>query len=68
MEYIGWVKENWHQVLVLVGLLFGSHGVIELITRLTPTKSDDGFTTTVGKKIDHLLDMAGVPNKLKDDK
>lgn len=41
-------------------------GVAELITRLTPTKKDDGFIERIGSSIRKGLDLLQVPNKKKD--
>lgn len=37
--------------------------ISELITRLTPTKNDDGFLTRLGKIIDFVLSK--LPNRIK---
>jgi hypothetical protein len=40
-------------------------GLAEIITRLTPTTSDDGFVKRLGILIDKLLTLAKVPNNIK---
>lgn len=37
--------------------------IAEFITRLTPTKKDDGFLTRAGKLIDQVLSR--LPNRVK---
>ena len=40
--------------------------VAEFVTRITPTKIDDGFVQRVGKLIKLILDTINFPNVLKD--
>lgn len=59
MPAIQWLQENYTGVLMLLSALVA---VGEAVTRLTPTKTDDGFVTRVGGVIDKVLDLAKVPN------
>jgi hypothetical protein len=45
-----------------VGLLLG---IAELITRLTPTKADDGFIKRIGALVDMGFDLVKMPNRKK---
>ncbi len=40
-------------------------GIAELITRLTPTKADDGFIMRIGVLVGKVFDLAKIPNKKK---
>jgi len=42
-----------------------SLAVLEGITRLTPTKKDDGFVKRLGGAIDFVMDNVKFPNKSK---
>lgn len=59
MPVVAWLQENYAGVLMLLSALVA---VGEAITRLTPTKTDDGFVSRVGGVIDKVLDLAKVPN------
>ena len=59
MEKIEWVRENFLNVVQIVTLLVVA---AELITRLTPTKSDDGAVKRLGTQLDKLLTFLKVPN------
>jgi hypothetical protein len=51
-----------------LALLIGMTGLVsvaEVVVRFTPTKKDDGVVKRIGVRIDALLDLAGVPNKIK---
>jgi hypothetical protein len=52
LELKDWFMANWQDMVygVLLLVLVG-----EVIVRLTPTKSDDGFIFRVGKYMDQLL-------------
>lgn len=62
---IKFLTENYVQVIELLGLMFATGGVLEIIVRLTPTKSDDGFATRLAKIVDKIMSAARVPNNLK---
>lgn len=62
---IQFISEHYVQVLELLGLLFASGGVLEVIVRLTPTKSDDGFADRVAAIVDKLMSALKIPNRLK---
>ncbi len=40
-------------------------GLLELITRLTPTKKDDGFVMRLGELIGKVFDLVKIPNRKK---
>lgn len=61
-NFIQWLIDSKEE---LAGLLLGLVAVAEVITRLTPTKSDDGFVERVGHFIKKALDALGLPNKIK---
>jgi hypothetical protein len=64
---IKWVMDNYAEMIQILGLIVV---LGEMITRLTPTKTDDGFVTRLGHWIDTLAQLARVPNvrkKLEDD-
>lgn len=63
LEVYAYVKGNWEGILMVVALL---HILLELIVRLTPTKSDDGYAVRVGKFTQYLFDLAKVPNMKAD--
>ncbi len=56
MEYLVNLKmllaNHWDEICVILVALFTA---AEGITRLTPTKTDDGFMTRVGGLVDKLL-------------
>lgn len=52
-------------VIMVVAGLASIISIAEVVTRLTPTKDDDGAVTRVGERIDKLLDLLRVPNKVK---
>lgn len=62
---IEFISQNYVQILELLGILFASGGVLEIIVRLTPTKTDDGFADRVAAMVDKLMDLLKVPNRLK---
>ena len=57
-----WLIENYVQ---LFGILIGAIGLAEAITRITPTKKDDGFVERVGSFIRKIMDALRIPNKKK---
>lgn len=59
MQYVLWIQEHYVNVLMLLSAVVA---VGEAITRLTPTKEDDGFVSRIGGVIDKVLDFAKVPN------
>lgn len=48
---------------MILGLLFALWGLLELIVRLTPTKTDDTALERVGKVLKSLMDALGIPNR-----
>jgi hypothetical protein len=62
MITLQWIQENYVNALqALTALVVAG----ELITRMTPTKDDDGFVSRIGDKLDWLLDFLKVPNLRK---
>jgi len=59
MEKIEWARDNFLNVVQIVTLLVVA---AELITRLTPTKTDDGAVKRIGIQLDKLLTFLKVPN------
>lgn len=59
IEKIQWAKDNFLNIVQIVTLLVVA---AELITRLTPTKSDDGAVKRLGEQLDKLLTFLKVPN------
>jgi hypothetical protein len=59
---IKWISENYIQLLQILTLIVV---LGESITRLTPTKSDDGFMSRVGSGLDGILGALKVPNLRK---
>jgi hypothetical protein len=53
---------NYSQVLQILGLVVVTG---QMVTRLTPTKTDDGFLTRAGKLVDVVCDLLKVPNLRK---
>ena len=45
-----------------IGILLG---LAELITRLTPTKADDGFIARIGVLVGKVFDLVKIPNRKK---
>ena len=62
MFIITWLVTNYVEVLQALTLVVAA---LEAVTRLTPTKTDDGFVTRIGKVLDRVLDFAKVPNVVK---
>lgn len=62
MKIIYWIINNWDELAMAIGMLWGG---AEIIVRLTPTKKDDSFAERVGSWIRVLLDKAKVPNVKK---
>jgi hypothetical protein len=66
MEFIlkayTWLTANGENIAVGVG---GLLVFLQLVTRLTPTESDDGFVTKIGKAFDKLCDLLKIPNNKK---
>ena len=54
-----YIKSNPEMV---IGILLG---LAELITRLTPTKADDGFVMRLGVLIGKVFDLVKIPNRKK---
>lgn len=58
-DVVAWVMAHLSELaMVLLALL----SVAELVTRLTPTKKDDGFVERVGGIIRRMLDFLKIPN------
>jgi len=67
MDLITWFQTNYAELLKILTLMVV---VGEMVTRLTPTKKDDGFIRRLGAIIDTALGVMKVPNlrkKLEDD-
>ena len=62
MGIVAWLKDHWLEIAALSSALVG---IAEMITRLTPTKKDDGFVQRIGAALKKILDLIGVPNNLK---
>ena len=62
MQILSWLKENYVEMLIALSALIGS---LELITRLTPTKTDDAFMERVGSIVRKILDFLKIPNVKK---
>lgn len=60
-EIWAYSKANWYGILIAGGSVITA---LEFITRLTPTKKDDGFVMRMGKGYKRLLDFLKVPNNL----
>jgi hypothetical protein len=56
-----WILNN-PQLTALILL-----GLAETITRLTPTRKDDGFIMRVGRVVSWFFDNARIPNRIKTD-
>jgi len=67
MLTIEWLKSNYSEVLQIITLIVV---IGEMVARLTPTKTDDGFIHRIGGRLDRILDLLRVPNLRKkiDDK
>ena len=50
-----------------LGLVAGLVSIAELVCRFTKTKKHVGVLTRIGTRIDRLLDLMKVPNRVKDD-
>ena len=61
-DLIKWIVDSKEE---LAALLLAIIAVGEIVTRLTPTTSDDGFVERIGGFIKKALDAIGLPNKLK---
>jgi hypothetical protein len=63
-EIVAYVKTHWYMILMTgsVFLLFA-----EMVTSLTPTKSDDLFVERVAKGYRKVLEFFKVPNIKKKD-
>lgn len=57
-----WIQNNYANVLQILILLVTAG---EMITRLTPTKTDDGFIKRIGAQLDRVLTVLKVPNLRK---
>lgn len=62
MDMIKWVMENYVEMLIALGSLTAA---LEIIVRLTPTKTDDGFLQRFGGMLKQLMDALKIPNNLK---
>lgn len=62
MKLVEWLAKNYSEVLQIITMIIL---VGEMITRLTPTKSDDGFMTRIGVGLDAVLTLLKVPNLRK---
>lgn len=59
MISLKWVSDNYLNLIQIATLIVVTG---ELITRLTPTKKDDGFVKRIGTGLDRLLTILRVPN------
>lgn len=62
MGIFTWLKDHWLEVAALSSALLA---VAEMITRLTPTKKDDGFVQRIGAALKKVFDILGIPNNIK---
>lgn len=62
MITIQWLGDNYANVLQILVLIVTAG---ELVTRLTPTKTDDGFLLRIGAHLDKILTALKVPNLRK---
>ena len=63
-EIVGWVTTHWYMVLTIGSVFLLA---AEMVTSLTPTKSDDLFVERVAKVYRGLLTFLKVPNIKKKD-
>lgn len=59
MELVAWLTGNYVHMLEAMGAVVVA---AELITRLTPTKKDDGFVERIGSALRVVMDFLKVPN------
>ena len=59
MALVTWFMANYIELFACLSLIIL---VAELITRLTPTQTDDGFVKRVGGVIDTIMSILGIPN------
>jgi hypothetical protein len=45
--------------------VMGALAVAETVTRLTPTKKDDGFIQRIGSVVNRVFDLVKIPNRMK---
>ena len=64
-EMFFFLKEYYADILIALSLLIGS---FEIITRMTPTKKDDGAVMRIGGMLKKLMDSLKIPNNLKEPK
>ena len=62
---VQYLMAHYMDILGLVVAIFATGGLAELATRLTKTKTDDGFVKRIGSAVDKLSDLLGLPNKRK---
>jgi hypothetical protein len=61
---IEWIEQNYINV---IQLMIAAVALAEIVTRLTPTKKDDGFIHRIGNTIDKLLIwFPNIKKKLED--
>ena len=68
MEFIseGWVFLKTYYVAGFL-ILSATYPVLELITRITPTKKDDTLLERAGKLVRKIMDILGIPNMKKEE-
>jgi len=59
MNVLIWIKDNYVIILEAAMALVVA---AEVITRLTPTKKDDGFVERIGGIIRKTMDLLKIPN------
>jgi hypothetical protein len=61
LELWAWLQANYVQVALVLGALVA---LGEAVVKLTPTETDDGFVTRIGKAIQWVLALLGKSNTL----
>lgn len=59
MSQIKWLQDNYLEMIQALTLMVVA---AEIVTRITPTKTDDGFVKRIGVLLDKVLNLLGVPN------
>jgi len=62
MAFVEWIKLNYVNVIIAISALTS---FLEIVVRLTPTKTDDGFVSRLGKWIDIIMDFLKIPKIVK---
>ena len=62
MNLVNFVMKNYVEIIMAIGSIIS---IGQVIVRLTPTESDDGFVTKLGKAFDGICDFLKIPNNRK---